>query len=210
MTFSRAVRTGIAQALEFRPTRTPGPPAVEDVAVARVFGGCAAACDHSPPDAQPRIRDPTGIFEPGASNSHCAEPGRLAGQCFRLWSGSELAIASATHRSRGAPSPARSLCHGCNRPRAGGGSRRALLSARCGHLNGLRLSTAARGKRVSQTQPRGAAAPRETGGQVRPKHWRVHRCRDRPRRLGDHHANAIDRARVTTGGGDALGERRGD
>ena len=93
-----------------------------------------------------------------------------------------------------------------------GGSqlRRALSSAHCGHLDGLRRSTEARAKRVSQTQPRGAAAPRETGGQFRPKHRRVHRCRDRPRRLGGHHASAVDGARVTTGGGGALGQRRGD
>jgi hypothetical protein len=50
----------------------------------------------------------------------------------------------------------------------------------------------------------------ETGGQVRPKYWRAHRCRDRPRRLGDHHASAIDKARVTSGGGDDPGERRVD
>jgi hypothetical protein len=31
-----------------------------------------------------------------------------------------------------------------------------------------------------------------------------------PRRLGDYNAGAIDGVRVTTGGGDALGERRGD
>ena len=88
--------------------------------------------------------------------------------------------------------------------------RRALSSAHCGHLDGLRRSTEARAKRVSQTQPRGAAAPRETGGQFRPKHRRVHRCRDRPRRLGGHHASAVDGARVTTTGGGALGQRRGD
>jgi hypothetical protein len=97
--------------------------------------------------------------------------------------------------------------HGSGPVRSLGASSR--QSAHCEHLDRLRRSTAARAKRVSQTQPRGAAAPRETGGRVRPKHWPVHRCRDRPRRLGDYHASAIDRARVMTGGGDALGERRG-
>ena len=54
---------------------------------------------------------------PRAAGHPVGEVGASADDCFLRLANAKLMIAMATHRSPGAPSPARSLCHASDRPR---------------------------------------------------------------------------------------------